>query len=227
MRVNLVDQGNVYHLAVHLDADEDVFARGQWDAPIEMTTTTASLELKSASTLHPDLAALAVLMIVRPWVKRRLTLDSAVSQGFADVAFEATGVEIGPIADQIPQRERGRRHALAFSGGIDGMAADNMISGDLAYFHFARKRHPRVPNRATHLRTDASLAMIEQVVATGRSVHIATSDLEFVAARPFPTFAHWVTMAIEPVLRADDEDIGAIVMGRHIAGVYVNSGLYF
>jgi hypothetical protein len=226
MRVSTSSQGADRRLSLRLDPEEGLDAMGQWDIPIQLTTDRASLRLPRPADPHPDLNALAVLMVVGPWVLRQLTLDAPVSQRMANAAEDAFGIKLGPIDSQLPGRVAGPRAALAFSGGPDSMASDLLISEELTLHHFVRVKHPMVPNRATHFRSDLALARVLQI-ADQSAVSITRFDIEFVAARPFPTFSYWTSMAIGAVLAADEDDLGAIVFGRHIGGSYVHSGKRF
>ena len=210
---------------IRLDPGEVLEALGQWDIPIQLTTDRATVRLPKPVEPHPDLEALAVLMVVGPWVRRQLTLDIPVSQTMANAANEALGIKLEPVDSQLATRAPGSRAALAYSSGPDSMASDLLIPDELSYHHFVRVKHPVVPNRATHVRPDVTVAQVEQARDRGaREVSITRSDIEFIAARPFPTFSYWVSMSIGAVLSADADDLGAIVFGRHIGGSYVHSG---
>ena len=75
--------------------------------------------------VHPDLVALTVYLIVRPFLGPRLKAPRPVSAHFAEQFHTLTGKTIGPVdqalsartppADGVP--------ALAFSGGVDSTAA--------------------------------------------------------------------------------------------------------
>src|SRR5690606_28244447 len=94
-------------------------------------------------------------------------------------------------------------------------------------YYVVRTPHPSLPNRATHIRHDTVLKQLDVAVGRGWDVDITRSDLEYMAARPYPTFAHWVTMFVGAILMADEDDLGSIVSGRHIGGHYIRSGQRF
>jgi hypothetical protein len=228
MRVSTSCQGTDWAVNLRLDPEEELLALGQWDIPIQLTVDHARVQLPRPVDPHPDLIALAALLVVGPWVARQLTIDVPVSQTMANAANEAFGIKLGPVDSQLEKRSPGTHATMAYSGGPDSMAADLLIPQPLSYHHFVRASHPAVPNRASHFRTDLILSRVEKVRDGGtRDVSITRSDIEFVAARPFPTFPYWVSMAIGPVLMADADDLGAVVFGRHIGGSYVHSGQRF
>jgi hypothetical protein len=193
--------------------------------PVELVTDTATIRLPEAVEPHPDLLALAILMTVRPWAARRLRLVTPVSPGLAEAVSKVFAIEMTNVDGALRPRQRGSRAGLAYSAGPDCLAAAVIMGHPMPLFHFTRVRHPRVPNRATHLRSDVQLRIVEEAGQT-HELHICASDLEFLV-RPFPTFAHWVTMGIGATLQADLQDLGALVFGRHIGGSYVHSGHRF
>lgn len=106
------------------------------------------------------------------------------------------------------------------------MAAEKLIGEKLPLFHFRRVRHPRVPNRATHFRSDVQEAIVRRAQERGEELVVARSNLEHLA-RPFPTFPHWTAVTVGAVVLAEALDIGGIVTGRNISGIYLGWGTRF
>lgn len=220
-------EGTTWHLRIALDQEDDIHGLGQWDIPIELTVTDCRVQLPGPSEPHPDLVGLSVLSIVRPWAKKRILLDTPVSEHFAHVVRTQFDLEIGPTDPAIEPRAAGDGAIFAMSLGPDCLAADVLLGVPMKKYYFVRTPHPSLPNRATHIRHDTVLKQLDVAVGRGWDVDITRSDLEYMAARPYPTFAHWVTMFVGAILMADEDDLGSIVSGRHIGGHYIRSGQRF
>src|SRR5690606_27740711 len=106
-------------------------------------------------------------------------------------------------------------------------AGDVLLNLPKRAFYFIRIPHPAIPNRATHIRHDTIVRRLGEAINRGWEIDFYRSDLEYMAARPFPTFAHWVTMFVGAILMADEDDLGNIVSGRHMGGAYIHSGQRF
>jgi hypothetical protein len=106
------------------------------------------------------------------------------------------------------------------------MAAQVLLDMDMPLFHFRRVKHPRVPNRATSPKGGVQEAIVRGAQSRGEELHVARSDLEYLC-KPFPTFPHWVALTIGAVLLADSLDLGGVVTGRNISGIYLGWGSEF
>lgn len=224
MRVNTLTSGNKLHIVLRLDREDDLHASGQQGMPIELVTDSATIELDdTAAAIHPDLIALSVLTIVAPWARRRVTLDEGISPEFSKAAMETLGIEVGPVDDFLSARPQGTRLGLMYSGGPDCMAAEVLLDDNMPRFHFRRVKHSRVPNRATRFHAEVQEAIVRRSQARGEELHVARSDLEYLC-RPFPTFPHWVALTVGAILLAGDHDLGSVVTGRNISGIYLGWG---
>jgi len=227
LRVSTRTSGQRIELGLRLDLEDDLDGAGQQGMPIELVTDSATIQFEmKVGEPHPDLVALAVLAIVAPWCRRRLTIDRGISPEFARTAFESLGIQIGPIDETLPSRPPGQRLGLMYSGGPDCMAAQVLLDMPMPLFHFRRVGHPRVPNRATGLKGDVQEAIVRQVQSSGEELHVARSNLEYLC-KPFPTFPHWVALTVGAVVLAGHLDLGGVVTGRNISGIYLGWGRGF
>jgi hypothetical protein len=193
-------------------------------APIDLITDTARVELDTPiADLHPDLLALAALTFIAPWCREELTFNHAVSEKFARAVHGGLGLQMTRVDPSLQPRTPGRNTGLMYSGGPDCMAAQVLLDTEVTYFHFRRVAHPRVPNRATGFKAGTQESLARRIQRRGEELHVARSDLEYLC-RPFPTFPHWTSLSIGAILTADNHDLGAIVSGRNISGIYLRWG---
>ena len=190
-------------LRFRLDAEEHLTGIGQDRVPIRLVTNEASIRHHAVSSeAHPDLVALAILTIVVPWTTRRVNLDLPVSRGFSEAVRAAFDIDIGPVDNTIEPRNPGDRIGLLYSGGMDSGALLGFVPPDAPLVNLRRVRHPRIPNRATHLRVDVSEHYARLMDRPGRDFEVVSTDLEFLC-QPFPTYPTWPATGIGAVLLGD------------------------
>jgi len=227
MRARLQSSDRLVKLSLSLDPEDELPAVGQQGMRIELVTNGATIRLpRGERQAHPDLMALVVLTILRPWCRRRLLVEGGVSRAFATAVHAAMSIEIGPVDDALEQRAAGSQLGLLYSGGPDCMAAAVLIGQEMPLFHLKRVKHPRIPDRANHVRVDVNEALVRRVEERGEEVHLAETDLEYLC-RPFPTYPQWTALATGPLLQADELDLGGLVTGRNISGMYLRWGMQF
>lgn len=174
---------------------------------------------------HPDLLALAAILVARPWATKRLTVESGFSAALAGIAGHALSLEVGPVDPALSPRSPGPRLGLMYSGGPDCMAAESLLGEQLPLLHLRRVKHPRIPNRSQR-GSHALEALVLKAAERGEEIHVARSDLEFLS-RPFPTYPQWASLAIGAVLQAEQLSLGGLVTGRNISGMYLGWGKGF
>lgn len=135
-----------------------------------------SVTLK-CGTLHPDIQALLGLLIAAPFTAKSFELDRGVSPAFAEAVAANLKRKIGPIDDAVTPRQPGGRDALAFSGGVDSVAALAVMPKETVAVFLHRVSD--VETKSMY-RADAALRSCEAVRATGREVIVADTDLEHV-----------------------------------------------
>jgi hypothetical protein len=93
----------------------------------------------------------------------------------------------------------------------------------LSVIHLRRIPHPRVPNRATHFRSDVIAQLVGEAGHRGRRVSIVESDLEYIVL-PYPTYPQWPTVGVGSVLMADTLDLGGLAFGTNLGSGYLRNG---
>lgn len=227
MRCDVRTSAEEVHFRLRLDPEDGLEGSGQMGMRIELVTDTATVRLSAPQGRpHPDIIAIAALTILEPWCRERFTIAGGVSAQFAETVANSFGIAVGPVDGDLTARPRGGRTGLMYSGGPDCMAAEMLLDERLPFFHFRRVRHPRMPNRMTHVRVDIQEELVRSAEARGEEVHVAESDLEYLC-RPFPTFPQWNALTIGAALQADALDLGGLVTGRNISGMYLGWGSGF
>lgn len=224
MRVSWDVDGQGWTLRMALHGEDPIRGPGQGGRSVGLLAREAKIELpRVVERPHPDLEALAALVIVKPWVARRLIVDRGVSARFAEAAERILKVEVGPVDDGLVPREPGPRAALAYSAGFDSAAASLLLPEGTPHIHHRRVPHPRVPNRATHWRADAIERLVKLAQDRGRDVHIVRTDFEYLV-HPFPSLPHWLGFAVGPLLMADDLGSGTLALGGTLETFYMDRG---
>lgn len=130
---------------------------------------------------HPDLVAIALLLCVRPFAPERLHLPFAVSRRLAEAASTSLGIDVGPVDEQLePRVPSDGRPGLAFSGGVDSVAALTVMP-DATASVFLDRRHPiEEPARWSIYNPAAARAAVETLRDRGRQVVAVGTDLEHI-----------------------------------------------
>lgn len=173
---------------------------------------------------HPDLLALAAYSAVAPWTARRLVLDRAVSSRVAEGFARAVGVDITPVDPAVEPRESPRRALLAYSGGVDSIAAAELLKDDVVLVYSARRKHPWVPRVDDIYQNGAFLPLVREADARGWHTEVVTTDVDYICdLRPHqPTsFAD----GIGAILLADDLAGGGVAWGNVLETLYLEGGL--
>ena len=92
--------------------------------------------------IHPDIIALSILLVVYPFVGKRLHFPFKISKIFRDTVYSnLNGMYVGPEDESITPRkeptiESGARPAMCFSNGVDSTAGLLMMPKNTAViFH--------------------------------------------------------------------------------------------
>lgn len=172
---------------------------------------------------HADLLALAAYSAVAPWTGRRLVLDRPVSARAAEGFARAVDVEVTPVDPELEPRRSPRRALLAYSGGVDSVAAAELLSDDVVLVHSERRKHPWVPRVDDIYQSTAFLPLVREAAARGWRTEVVATDIDYICAlRPHqPTsFAD----GIGAILLADDLQAGGIAWGNVIETLYLGRG---
>jgi hypothetical protein len=156
-----------------------------------------------SSEIHPDLMGLALVLVCRPSTARRLTLPIPVSSSFASAVASVTELEVGPVDDALAPRRlpEGGVNGLAFSGGVDSVAALELLPEDTIAYFLDRVEPDGAP--PTLLSSEAGRDASRALAAAGRNVRVIPSDLEYV--RPQPGFPEHYANAVPMLLCADHD----------------------
>lgn len=224
MRVGWQVDGASWLLDLQLHPEDPVSGPGQGNSSVSLLARRARIQLPGAVTEpHPDAEALAAFVIVRPWIARRLVVRRAVSRQFADLVHRLFRIDVAPVDDALTPRRPGRRPLLAYSAGVDSVAASELLPDDTPHIHHRRVPHPLVPNRATSWRADAIEHLVQKAGRRGRDVHVVRADFEYLV-HPYPSLPHWFGFAVGPLLMSDHLDGGAIALGGTLETFYMDMG---
>ncbi|GAB2920079.1 hypothetical protein GCM10027280_03950 [Micromonospora polyrhachis] len=227
MRTAWEIDGTTWRLRLRLDPEDTLTATGQDGRAIELLTDRCRIELpEPAGGVHPDLRALAAWLILQPWAGRRVSFDQPVSSYFAEAIQAGWGVVAGPVDPGLAPRAAGPVAGLSYSGGYDSLAVSLMLPPETPHLFFRRVPHPRVPNRATHVKFDVAQRLVEEAGGRGRRVAVVRSDLEYLTL-PFPMLPTWPAFAIGLTLLADRLDLGAIAFGTVLESRFLHNGRRF
>lgn len=224
MRLSWDVDGSNWNLLLTLDPEDPVTGKGQGQRDISLLSTRATVTLPEVvARPHPDLEALAALVIAKPWTAQRLRVERAVSQAFADAVHRVMQVEILSVDDSLVPRSPGTSPLLAYSAGFDSAAASLLLPEGTPHIHHRRVSHPRVPNRTTHWRADAIERLVRIAAERGRNVKMVRTDFEYLV-HPFPSLPHWLGFAVGPLLMADHLDAGVLALGGTLETFYMDMG---
>jgi hypothetical protein len=223
LHVRVEQSGRDFRFTLALHPEDNLDAVGQQAMSIALITDTTMVRLPAeVGEPHPDLIALAAILVARPWATKRLTVEGGLSTAMAGTIGRALSLEVGPVDTTLSARSPGSRLGLMYSGGPDCMAAELLIGETLPLLHLRRVKHPRIPNRS-YGGSHAIEALVLEAAERGEEVHVARSDMEFLS-RPFPTYPQWTSMAIGAVLQAEQLSLGGLVTGRNVSGMYLGWG---
>jgi hypothetical protein len=221
VRVEIESGPGQVAFTMRLDEGESLHASGQGGMSIRLITNSFSLSHPDfTEDMHPDILALAAALVLGPWVGRRLDFNIGVSEAFAQSVREGLGFDVGPVDRALAARRQGSELGLLFSGGVDSVANLSLVPTSAPLIYLRRVRHRRIPDRATHVRTDVNMDIAAAVAGDDRPLHVVESDLEYLCG-PFPTYGGRYTLGVGAVLLADSLDLGGIVRGTTIDGRYL------
>lgn len=194
-------------------------------SPGSLAATDSRVELAPSTAVHPDLVALAAILIFEPW-SSRFRLNFGVSELFSSVAQERAGVIVGPVDPTVRPRSRPDSSVpgLCYSGGADCTAALTVMPPETRSYFLDRIARPGDSWRGLYNKA-AAYHSCESLAETGRAIDVVQSDLEFVR-RPVG-FPHDFSNAIPAVLRADRDQLGAIAWGAILESTYRVGSLKF
>ncbi|MCB7137203.1 DUF6395 domain-containing protein [Cellulosimicrobium marinum] len=161
---------------------------------------------------HPDLQALATILVLVPFVGRRLVLDVPLSEQFAAACRAALpfDVETTQSSSTVTARAAGPRPGLAFSGGVDSTAALAVMPTDTVAVFLDRVAGTGQRPSRLYVK-DSALAACDMVEALGYETYRVRSNLEHVR-RPVGFPVDWAN-GVPAVLLADHLGLGSVSWG--------------
>lgn len=175
-------------------------------------------------SIHPDLIALTVLLLVAPFTKRQVELDFPVSDGFKKVVRESLVQLISPDGAvkrrPVPSRPR---PGLAFSGGVDSCAALELMPKNTVPVFLHRRRPPTAIQG--NYNDSAALFTLERVKARGYDVQRVETSIEYIR-RPIGNPVDWSNSA-PAVINADTLGLDSISFGLIAESAFWTGGPNF
>ena len=217
MHVNVSCEGRrLFFEAV--PSDQDVKFYASLKGKLGERKVFVDLEFDAAQGIHPDLVALAALLIVEPFTSSEITLNFAVSSGFQAVFERLFRKRLGPIDPSLDQREFPcyGREALAFSGGVDSCAALALLPNDTVSF-FLKRTDPAGEGTGRY-NSSAALSSCAAVERVGYKVLVVPSSLEYVRD-PVGFPVDW-SNAVPAILHADRYALRSVNFGMIAESAY-------
>lgn len=168
-------------------------------------------EAVGAQRPHPDVEALALLLVVARCAIDEVTVPSPVSLPFATAVEKQLGLALRPVDEALEVRRppTGGRPGLAFSAGVDSTAVLAVLPESTVSYFLERVTPPKSPR--SQLTTEAALQACHDLERMGRTVRVLGSDLEFVP--PKPGFPEHFANAVPALLCSDLDGLDAISWG--------------
>lgn len=170
-------------------------------------------------SVHPDLLALATILIVYPFCGSKITLPFGVSQLFHNTFRQITKKIIYPINKDLKPRISPKlsKPALAYSGGVDSTAALTLLPQNTQLFFLDRIIPHDMPQNSRYNKQSAHFAC-HSLRKLGKSVHLIKSDFEYV--RNPVGFPIDVACAIPGLLLADYLRLDSMAFGTVMESAY-------
>ncbi|MCM1990275.1 DUF6395 domain-containing protein [Oceanirhabdus seepicola] len=237
MKIDIIwDSGRLKFSFIPEDGD------GDFSEKARLGNTNCFVKLPSDWSLegtHPDIIALATILIIYPFSKYKINLPFGVSKDFAELFEKVTKKKVFPIVESLKPRKSQIYSvpALAYSGGVDSTAALAVLPNTAKLFFLDRKCDDREKNsdnknvvyrflnkikfnrkKNTLYDKDAAYFACESLKNMGRSVYMIESNLEYV--RNPVGFPIDVANSIPAILMADYIGLDSIAFGTILESSY-------
>ncbi|MBR9897456.1 MAG: hypothetical protein GYB16_13930 [Gammaproteobacteria bacterium] len=175
------------------------------------------------SSIHSDILALTALIIFGPFAKREIEFDWAISERLKDAIETNFRRRVLSSTHDSERAVTGKgRAALAFSGGVDSVAAAIVMPKDTVSV-FCNREVPEGEKIGLY-RADAALKACKQLSAY-RDVEIVRTDMEFVR-HPVGFSVDW-TNAAGAVLMSDFYNLNTVAFGMIMESAFFIGHPYF
>lgn len=174
---------------------------------------------------HPDLEAMLGLLVYGPFSKSRIELARGVSREFYEIVSRHLKKELTPVDNSLSPRKQPLNgvDALAFSGGVDSVAAYAVMPPETVAIFMNRTIPPGF--KAGLYRPDAALRTCAQVRSSGGNVCIVDTTMEF-AREPVGFSVDW-TNGAGAILLADIMNIRSVGYGMIAESAFYVGHPYF
>jgi hypothetical protein len=179
----------------------------------------------SLDTIHPDVLALSVMLMVYPFTHKSIELPIGVSNTFAEDVALRTSKEVHPVDSSLQPRKNSKSQlpALAFSGGIDSTAALMLMPSNTVLVFLDRILRKTLYNSYNPA---AARHACDYLSHHGRSVYKIRTDLEYLKA-PVPGYPVDVANAVPLLLLSDYLGLNGVGFGMIMESAYMIGHLRF
>lgn len=220
MRVNYKCLEGHLEMTFYPNDNEGIYTNKQQTKTILMKNTQCKFILPNDWTLdhiHPDVLALATILIIYPFTKQHIELSIGVSPYFAEICKTILKKTITPIDSSLTQRNAlpHAKLSLAYSGGVDSTAALLLIPPDSTLFFTDRIIPPSVH---TLYHKESAYLACDTLKNEGRKVYLVATDFEYI--REPIGFPVDLACTIPGLLLSDYEPTNSIATGMILESAY-------
>lgn len=220
MRIQYKCQDGHLEMLFYPNEDEGIFINKEKTKTILMNNHSCKFILPKDWTLdhvHPDILALATILIIYPFSKKHIELSIGVSSYFADICKKIIKKEISPVDTHLSPRvaSHDAKMALAYSGGVDSTAALLLLPDNTSLFFVDRI----IPDHLTSVyNKESAYYAYDTLKNEGRSIYIAATNFEYV--RNPVGFPVDLACCIPALLLSDYDNIDSIATGMILESAY-------
>ena len=204
------------------DADRELLKN-----PVNINNRSCFFELpfEIKEKIHPDVLAMAIILMIFPFTKYNIKLPFSISKEFAEVFMNNFEIQIGPVDNSIlPRKVQNGRPGLSYSGGVDSTAALALMPKNTAII-FLNRIIPSYKN-SLYDKT-AALNTLKDVSNTYQTYKVNT-NMEYIRnpiGFPISNFGKRgdipLSSAVPIVLLADKLNIDSIAYGIVMESLYL------
>ncbi len=220
MRVEYKCENGHLQMFFYPDTDEGVFIPKNKPKTIFMNKYNCEFFMPkdwSLDHIHPDVLALATILIIYPFSKQHIELSIGISSFFADLCKKVLKKEITPVDTHLKPRlsSSDAKITLAYSGGVDSTAALLLLPEDTPLFFVDRI----IPDQKSSIYSkDSAYHAYTTLENEGRKVYMIPTDFEYV--RHPVGFPVDLACCIPGLLLSDYENIDSIATGMILESAY-------
>lgn len=173
---------------------------------------------------HPDLAAVAALKIISPYIGSRLIMDRPVSTkaALAIKAFYPNIKEVFSSDKVSPRATPYEKPAISFSGGADSIAVACVMPRETPLIMAARTFHPDIGPFETWNKPDGPVGTMEAMPNDARK-YLVYTDFPYLSSNgKYCIYPDSYAFTIPLILLADHLNISHLLTGDIIAGLTGN-----